>query len=234
MEIQSLVSKKVIHNKYGEGYITDVKETIVTVDFGKNGLKNFRYPTGFEFLNFIDDDELTRSILLERDEAIMKKKKELTIKKELARNNVSNNKKTETVDELINGHMFGTHHEVLNKCFGFNYLKYRKAYKSVDESYAVWFPNIARKVNDEYISTDKSLGWINIMQNGGKEIIQMDHPIIPTADPDQIDKKKRLVFIAKDEGYEFIGVYDIPVRIKGGYRYDKISDRFKCTTMEVL
>ena len=76
METMSLIGKKVSHATFGEGIITEVNESIVNVDFEKVGTKKFRYPTGFNFLKFIDDEELTQKVLNERETAIEKKKQE--------------------------------------------------------------------------------------------------------------------------------------------------------------
>ncbi len=43
---------------------------------------------------------------------------------------------------------FSTHADVLNNCFGFHYKHYQKAYKDLENGYAVWFPRIARKAGD--------------------------------------------------------------------------------------
>lgn len=62
---------------------------------------------------------------------------------------------------------FATHADVFNACFGFDYKHYQKAYKDLGNGYAVWFPCIARRIGDQYISTDNYSGWVNILSERG-------------------------------------------------------------------
>ena len=67
---------------------------------------------------------------------------------------------------------FVTHADALNSCFGFHYKIYQKAYKVLGNGYSVWFPNIARKVGNQYLSSDEYSGWLNILSDSGETIAQ--------------------------------------------------------------
>ena len=89
---------------------------------------------------------------------------------------------------------FSTHADVLNNCFGFHYKHYQKAYKDLENGYAVWFPRIARKAGDQYMSSDDYWGWLNILSDSGETITQMDNPDFPYTGEGGPDNNKRLIF----------------------------------------
>ena len=86
---------------------------------------------------------------------------------------------------------FATHADALNACFGFSYKHFQKAYKDLENGYAVWFPNIARKIDDHYISTDDYFGWVNILSDSGDTITQIDKA---NSEPGRRDYNKRVIF----------------------------------------
>lgn len=236
MNLEELLGKEVKHNAFGIGKIADIDGTAIKIDFSKIGIKTFRYPTSFNFLEFVGDDALTREVRVEREEFLESKKKADEEKKAALLKKAEEIKENGQVDVLISGNTFKSHHDVLNECFGCKYKFYRMAYKRLSDEYAVWFPNIAKKVAGEYVSTDATLGWVNIMINGGKEIIQMDHETIETMPEDKIDNCKCLIFISQEDkqGYEFVGVYTPAIRVEGGYKHERLSTKFDCRTMTII
>ncbi len=236
MILQELIGEAVNHKSFGIGTITEVNGTEIKISFPSVGTKSFRYPTGFNFIEFVDDESLTQEILANRDVALINKQKEAEAKKAALLKRAEEIKESGQIETLISGNTFKSHHDVLNECFGYKYKLYRNGYKRLSNEYAVWFPNIAKKVAGEYVSTDASKGWVNVMVDGGKEIIQMDHETIETLPEEKVDNCKCLIFIAREDkqGYEFIGVYTPAIRVDGGYKHERLSTRFDCKNMAIL
>ena len=236
MNTEILLGKEVNHKTFGSGVITDINGTEIKINFSGKGMKSFRYPTGFNYIEFVGDEGLTQEVRANIEEALVNKKKEDEEKKAALLKKTEEVIEKGQIDILISGNTFQTHHDVLNECFGCNYKMYQKAYKRLSNEYAVWFPNIAKKVAGEYVSTDATLGWVNIMVDGGKEIIQMDHDTIETLPEDKVDNCKCLIFISQEDkrGYEFVGVYTPSIRVDGGYKHERLSTKFDCRTMTIL
>ncbi len=236
MNIESLLGKEVSHSTFGIGTITDINGTEVKIEFQGIGTKRFRYPTGFNFLEFVGDEALTQEVRACREETLVNQQKEAEAKKAALLKKTEEIKDSGQVDLLISGNTFKTHHDVLNECFGCKYKMYQKAYKRLSDEYAVWFPNIAKKVAGGYVSTDATLGWVNVMVDGGKEIIQMDHETIEAMPEDKIDNCKCLIFASQEDkqGYEFVGVYTPAIRVDGGYKHERLSTKFDCKNMAIL
>jgi hypothetical protein len=133
------------------------------------------------------------------------------------------------------GASFSTHAEALNICFGTKYKHYQKAYKEIGGGYAVWFPSIARKVLGKYVSTDNYSGWVNILSEDQKTLLQVDNPIYGVREKKH-GPDKRIVF-AKFEGdkrYRFIGVYRSEKRVKNGYEHTRLGTKFDTVTYQIL
>ena len=128
---------------------------------------------------------------------------------------------------------FATHADVLNACFGFNYKHFQKAYKDLENGYAVWFPNIARKIDDQYISTDDYFGWVNILSDSGDTITQIDKA---NSEPGRRDYNKRVIFARFDNNkrYTFIGIFVFKDRINNGHRYVRIGTIFDTKNMKII
>ena len=131
---------------------------------------------------------------------------------------------------------FSTHADVLNDCFGFHYKHYQKAYKDLENGYAVWFPRIARKAGNQYMSSDDYWGWLNILSDSGETITQMDNPDFPYAGEGRLDNNKRLIFARfdKDVGYRFIGVFVFKERIRNGESFMRIGTVFDTSSMTII
>ena len=128
---------------------------------------------------------------------------------------------------------FATHADALNACFGFSYKHFQKAYKDLENGYAVWFPNIARKIDDQYISTDDYFGWVNILSDSGDTITQIDKA---NSEPGRRDYNKRVIFARFDNNkrYTFIGVFVFQERINNGHRYVRIGTIFDTKNMKII
>lgn len=128
---------------------------------------------------------------------------------------------------------FATHADALNACFGFKYKHFQKAYKDLENGYAVWFPNIARKIDDQYISTDDYFGWINILSDSGDTITQIDKT---HSEPGRRDNNKRVIFARFDNNkrYTFIGVFVFQERINNGHRYVRIGTIFDTKNLKIV
>ena len=153
-----------------------------------------------------------------------------------ANNGVSKSKESSAYGNGIIGPetTFATHADVLNTCFGFHYKHYQKAYKDIGNGYGVWFPNIARRVGAQYLSSDEYLGWLNILSASGDTITQIDN-----ADyfrPGRVDKNKRIIFARfdNDKRYTFIGVFAHGERVENGVKYSRIGTMFDTKKMEIV
>ena len=128
---------------------------------------------------------------------------------------------------------FATHADVFNACFGFDYKHYQKAYKDLGNGYAVWFPCIARRMGDQYISTDNYTGWVNILSESGDTITQVDKVF---SEPGTDDNNKRIIFARfdNDKRYTFIGIYIFRERIDNKQIYVRIGTRFDTRSMKLV
>ena len=137
---------------------------------------------------------------------------------------------------LTLGRAFTTHAEALNRCFGFRYKQYQQAYKSINDEYAVWFPNIATKIGKDYVSTDNYFGWINTLTDEGRVLTQIDRtPFDGNYDDKRHDNPKRIVF-ARFDGervYRFIGVFDGGRRVQNGYEHWRIATEINTTAVRI-
>ena len=130
---------------------------------------------------------------------------------------------------------FYTHAEALNSCFGYHYVHFQKAYKNLDNGYAVWFPRIAKRVGSQYLSSDQYWGWVNILSENGNTITQMDNPDYPSSGGEP-DKNKRIIF-ARFEGdnmYRFVGVYIFKQRLSNGKSFTRIGTKLDTKTMKII
>ncbi len=60
-----MIGKEVLHNKYGTGRITGLKNFYITVQFGNAELKKFRYPDAFEGFLITNDKELQEQVQID-------------------------------------------------------------------------------------------------------------------------------------------------------------------------
>lgn len=105
--------------------------------------------------------------------------------------------------------VFSTHADVLNTLFGFRYKHFQQAYKDLGNGYAVWFPNIAKKIGDQYLSSDEYWGWVNILSDSGDTITQIDNATYTHNGTGEPDKNKCFIFARfdHDKRYTFIGLF---------------------------
>lgn len=242
----TLIGARVRHKSLGAGTITDEKPGYVKVRFNHNDAEiKFAYTFAFEkFLTF-ESAELQKAAMAAFAEMNKKRQDELRRQEEQRKKAyrqplpVQTTKGSRTASKPAPGvkempYMYGdgiigpktsfaTHADALNACFEFHYKHFQKAYKDLGNGYAVWFPNIARKADGQYMSSDTYWGWLNILSDSGDTITEMDNPEYPGfVGP---DANKRIVFARfdNDKRYRFIGVYANPKRVENANRYTRVA-----------
>lgn len=251
MDIKKLIGHRVTHITWGFGSITQADDNYVWVEFDECGLKKYQYPKAFTTFLTIDDSLIQAEILedakiLEEKKRALSSAKKVSYQRQISQPGRSAGTVRDSRGDLIKekkfegrilelGVSFSTHAEALNTCFGTKYKHYQKAYKELGGEYAVWFPSIARKVLGEYVSTDSYSGWVNILSEDQKTLLQVDNPIYGTSEikhcPD-----KRIVF-AKFEGdqrYRFIGIYRSEKRVKNGFEHTRLGTKIDTVTLQIL
>ena len=224
MDTSKLIGQSVKHVTYGSGKIASVNDKYIQVVFDRGESKRFQFPQVFVSYLKVEDASLMSEIFMEEQKRMMaeqsKKEKLINIgisekpeevnvrgslhdKKQKAEERVlpNNVRYSDNAEQGISwGRIinlktsFSTHADVLNNCFGFHYKHYQKAYKDLENGYAVWFPRIARKAGDQYMSSDDYWGWLNILSDSGETITQMDNPDFPYTGEGGPDNNKRLIF----------------------------------------
>lgn len=239
MDTSKLIGQSVKHVTYGSGIIASVNDKYIQVVFDRGESKRFQFPQVFVSYLKVEDASLMSEILKEEQKRIMadrRKKEELINIRILEKPEKVNSrggihdKKQKTEERVLPNNVkyrdnaeqgvswgriinlkttFSTHADVLNDCFGFHYKHYQKAYKDLENGYAVWFPRIARKAGDQYMSSDDYWGWLNILSDSGETITQMDNPDFPYTGEGGPDNNKRLIFARfdKDVGYRDLLAY---------------------------
>ncbi len=230
-----LINMHVMHSKFGEGSIVSVEGYVLTVDFGKNGLRRFQYPNAFKRVLTLTDDskqmELLNEIQIEKDAQLKEKLSQM-------QENIINRQAIETKTFLYKGEIFRTHAEVLNTCFGCNYNHFQRAYKVFsDRKFSVWFPSIAKVEKGKNVATSTSNGWINVLTNNGTLITEVNESAINNKNRGTDFELIRFVFakFGISGGYQFIGVfrpcYD-PNDISTGYQYKLIGTKVNLSTLQ--
>lgn len=266
MDTSKLIGHSVKHVTYGSGKIASVNDKYIKVIFDQGEAKRFQFPQAFISFLKVEDASLMSEILMEEQKRISadrRKKEEAENKRALVKSaevsaqgglydnkqktvehvTKNNEKYKDNVTQGISGNgiidlktSFTTHADVLNRCFGFHYKHYQKAYKDLENGYAVWFPRIARKTGDQYLSSDDYWGWLNILSDSGDTITQMDNPDFPYSGEGGPDENKRIIFARfdRDVGYRFIGVFAFTERIQNGDRYTRIGSVFDTRAMKII
>ena len=222
------LNQLVEHKKWGIGKIISYNESSVTVSFEGIGEKDFQYPQAFlSFLRFLDEELQIQAVEAENKRISENEKKTSTTMPEEIQ--IKYRKSLLSI-----GDTFATHVETLNDCFGYDFSNYRKAYKEIQPGIGVWFPNIAKKVLGEYVSTDRTSGWINILSDGGKTILQVDNGEVQ--EREENTKHINLVFAKFDgrERYKFIGVFDSGKRVENGYQSSRLGTKFDTINMRII
>ena len=262
MDTDLLIGRRVKHKSFGIGEITSAKGEKIRVAFESGDTKAFQFPQAFTAYLEIDDTSLMQEILKEEQER--KVKEDIRRKKETEEQELQARQMTEKKHAHISVERFGqrtygltsgtreeprmygdgiigpetsfaTHADALNSCFGFHYKIYQKAYKVLGNGYSVWFPNIARKVGNQYLSSDEYSGWLNILSDSGDTITQYDN--IELSRKGRADDTNRRIIFARfdnDKRYRFIGVYAYPERIENARRHTRIATMFDTKKMKII
>ena len=246
MNTSSLIGHSVTHISYGPGEILTANDKLVMVRFETGEYRKFQFPQAFASYLTIDDDSLQAEVLdidkerkQQADAEKMQKgaenaaeearrtneAKSLAVAPQKAsRPKLARGPKTVNMTEV---HMYGdgiigpetsfaTHADVLNTLFGYRYKHFQKAYKNLENGYGVWFPNIASRVGDKYLSSDEYWGWVNILSDAGDTVTQIDNPEYTYSGTGEPDKNKCFIFarFERNKRYTFIGLFG-PARRAG-------------------
>ena len=245
MNASSLVGHSVTHISYGPGEISTANDKLVLVRFETGEYRKFQFPQAFASYLKIDDDSLQIEILdidkeLKQQDDAEKSQKEaenaaeearrineakaLATEQKRSRPKLSGGPKTVNMTEVrmygdgIIGPetSFATHADVLNTLFGYHYKHFQKAYKDLGSGYGVWFPNIATRVGDKYLSSDEYWGWVNIMSDSGDTVTQIDNAAYTNLRIGEPDKNRCFIFarFERNKRYTFIGLFG-PARREG-------------------
>ena len=248
MDILEILGHKVTHPSWGIGKIVSADDRYICAEFDNIGMKQFQFPKAFTSFLTIDDDLLQAAILEEYTKCKQEEKKSATAPNDFPSFKkaapVTNKQELDIKDSQYKGRIleignsFSTHAEALNECFGFSYKHYQMAYKNLGNGYAVWFPSIAKKLWGEYISTDDYTGWVNVLSDDRKKLIQIDNEKynkneIREKEP---DLNKRLVFakFEEEKRYKFIGVYGSEKRIDEGFEYTCLGTKFDTASWKII
>lgn len=241
------IGETIIHKSFGKGTITNIDNDKVTLNF--NGTeKLFQYPDVFEkFAKFDDEDKQADVVNLveekkkqkqEEAERKAREREERENQAKQAKNDKRNTRVVSYKDILNKGDIFATHKDALNECFGFQYEHFQPAFKVVDDKFAVWFPSIARKVQGEYVSTETSNGWINVLSENDTVLTEKNEDGTKNIERDSKFELDRYVFAKFDgENYRFIGVYrseHVDRPWETGYKYRLIGTKVNLRTMEII
>ena len=174
MDTSKLIGHSVKHDTYGSGKIASVNDRYIQVIFDQGEAKRFQFPQVFNSFLKVEDAPLMSGILMEEQKCISadrRKREEAENRRppvkseEVNAQGVLYDNVKKTVEHVTQNNVkykdnvtpgisrdgiidlktsFTTHADVLNRCFGFHYKHYQKAYKDLENGYAVWFPRIAR------------------------------------------------------------------------------------------
>ena len=246
MNASSLIGHVVTHISYGPGEILTANDRLIMVRFETGEYRKFQFPQAFASYLKIDDDILQTEILdMEKDrkqqaDAEKRQKEAENAADEACRINkakalvVASQKPSRSKQagepkpvDMTNVHMYGdgcigpetsfaTHADVLNTLFGYRYKHFQKAYKDLDNGYGVWFPNIATRVGDQYLSSDDYWGWVNILSDSGDTVTQIDNTAYTNRGIGEPDKNRCFIFarFERNKRYTFIGLFG-PARREG-------------------
>ncbi len=236
---EELIGQSVINKGYGKGTIKDFDGERIEVEFTSKTTK-FQFPKSFSDGFVKAEDEKLQEVIMvaaeELKEKEQKEKEQKRIQAEEKKNTSNDNTRGSHKDTLYRGETFRTHAEALNECFGFNYKHFQKAYKHIDDKYAVWFPSIAKRVMGEYLAADTGNGWLNILCENDTVIYEKNVENV-SLNTEREDNSYRFVF-AKfdgDDSYKFLGLYSAdPIPTEQGFKYQRIGIQINLNTMEII
>lgn len=236
----NIIGMEVINKKFGKGTVADIVDGRVRVLFPVREVK-FVYPKAFAdgYLTIEDktiQDELVRLAIEEEN----RKNEEKAAKKLEQEKKADEEKKLRKNHRSVvrRGDTFATHAEALNECFGYDYKHFQRAYLKVDDSTAVWFPSIARRVMGEFIAADNSFGWLNVLAENDTILYSKNvEDANKNSDDIDIDTRDRYIF-AKFDGdtcYTFIGVYSAEQKVtENGFKHVRIGTAVNLDTMTII
>lgn len=102
--------------------------------------------------------------------------------------------------------------DVMNSCFGKHYEGCQKSFMYVDENqnYTVWFPKMAVKKNGVYKAPANAKGWLNILSDDGKTMIEEKKNDSRSGVADGKGGLPRYAFgYFPKEGYVFLGIFQV-------------------------
>lgn len=267
MNTSSLIGHSVTHISYGPGEILTANNKLVMVRFETGDYRKFQFPQDFASFLTIDDDSLQAEILeiekerMRLDSSEKRQKnaaktaedtRHVNDAKALARTaqGLSSVKKARGLKpvDMKEVYMYGdgiigpktsfaTHADVLNTLFGYRYKSFQKAYKDLENGYSVWFPNIATRIGDQYLSSDDYWGWVNILSDSGDTVTQIDNAAYTHHGTGEPDRNKCFIFarFERNKRYTFIGLFG-PARREGNKtirtRMGEVIDIKKMTIIE--
>lgn len=132
--------------------------------------------------------------------------------------------------------------DVMNSCFGKTYRGFQKSFMPLNDGggYTVWFPGMAKKRGDEVVPFKKKNGWLNILSDDGKVLIEENEGVSrpPISDDEKLPRyvfghyedrlyRNGTVQIGEKGGYHFLGIFQIDLeRSTDDHRvFIQISDR---------
>lgn len=131
--------------------------------------------------------------------------------------------------------------DVMNFCFGKSWNGYQKGFIPLNDGsgYVVWFPGMAKKRRDKFVPFNPEKGWLNILSDDGKVLIEENAGISRSSITD-VEKLPRYVFghyedepyrngrvqTGEKGGYLFLGIFymDLEHSTDDHREYIQISD----------
>lgn len=132
--------------------------------------------------------------------------------------------------------------DVMNSCFGKTWGGYQKNFIPLNDGngYTVWFPGMAKKRGDRFVPFKKATGWLNILSDDGKVLVETNAGVSrpPISDDEKLPRyvfghyedrpyRNGRVQTGEKGGYHFLGIFQIDLeRSTDDHReYIQISDR---------
>lgn len=130
--------------------------------------------------------------------------------------------------------LFHTIVDVMNSCFGKSWDGFQKSFIPLNDGsgYVVWFPGMAKKRGDKFVPFNTKKGWLNILSDDGKVLIEesADDPRLFISDAERLPRyvfghyedgpyRNGKVQMGEKGGYRFLGIFQINLEhSKNGHR----------------
>ncbi len=105
--------------------------------------------------------------------------------------------------------------EIINECFDKSLKGWMKAWYDIDENFAAWFPKIAKEAGTPDGNYGGTRTYNNTISDDGMYIFERNYT--PDVEVKELNTQKVLVFGRKDDGFEFLGVFEYTDREKADY-----------------